>query len=147
MANVLVIAPDALGEVFGCGATGASHCDMGDAVEALVFFGDGTGLDAKRRVAASEAAILGTAAPRFSYEILSSTDWHRRRRVCRSRLPTLSTLQRKMRALRAYGAEMRPQPHSRSPQAVKSLARSRGHSVGLAAAEAFTVVRQIIGRV
>jgi len=38
---------------------------------------------------------------------------------------------------------LRPEPHARSIPAVERLARRRGNSVGLAAAEAFAVLRQI----
>ncbi|GAA4470393.1 PIG-L deacetylase family protein [Novipirellula rosea] len=53
------------------------------------------------------------------------------------------TLERKLDALRAYSAEMRPFPHARSLQAVEHLARYRGSTVGVAAAEAFVVERII----
>lgn len=39
--------------------------------------------------------------------------------------------------------EMRPAPHSRSFEHVKSLAIHRGHSIGVAAAEAFMLVRAV----
>ena len=38
---------------------------------------------------------------------------------------------------------MRPFPHSRSLESIRALARWRGASVGLKAAEAFCLVRQI----
>lgn len=53
------------------------------------------------------------------------------------------TLARKMAALEAYGLEMRSWPHARSPQAVEHLARWRGASVGLPAAEAYMLGRWI----
>jgi N-acetylglucosamine malate deacetylase 1 len=43
----------------------------------------------------------------------------------------------KLAALDAYGAEMRPWPHPRSPEGVAALARWRGATVGVDAAEAF----------
>lgn len=48
-----------------------------------------------------------------------------------------STLDKKLRALDAYAAEMRPWPHARSREAVEHLARHRGSLVGVEAAEAF----------
>ncbi|WP_308916534.1 PIG-L deacetylase family protein [Jannaschia sp. LMIT008] len=54
-----------------------------------------------------------------------------------------ATLDAKMRALDCYAAEMRDFPHPRSARALRALAEWRGASVGLAAAEAFTVIRQI----
>ena len=51
------------------------------------------------------------------------------------------TLPLKHKALQAYDREMRAFPHPRSYEAVDALARLRGASAGLAAAEAFHVVR------
>jgi N-acetylglucosamine malate deacetylase 1 len=55
-----------------------------------------------------------------------------------------STLDVKLRALEAYAAEMRPFPHPRSREAVEHLARWRGATAGVQAAEAFILGRQII---
>lgn len=55
-----------------------------------------------------------------------------------------STLDQKIKALNAYSAEMRGWPHARSIEAVVHLARFRGSSVGVSAAEAFQLVRCII---
>jgi LmbE family N-acetylglucosaminyl deacetylase len=52
-------------------------------------------------------------------------------------------LERKMAALAAYDAEMRPFPHARSYEAVRALATWRGASAGLTAAEAFETLRWI----
>lgn len=53
-------------------------------------------------------------------------------------------LQKKLDALKIYQSEMREWPHSRSIKAVEHLSRWRGASVGLGAAEAFVLGRQII---
>lgn len=52
-------------------------------------------------------------------------------------------LDKKLGALEIYRDEMRPFPHSRSIEGVNALARWRGASVGLAAAEAFMIGRII----
>lgn len=52
-----------------------------------------------------------------------------------------STLDRKLNALRAYEGEMRPWPHPRSHKGIEHLARWRGATMGLEAAEAFMVGR------
>ena len=57
-----------------------------------------------------------------------------------------ATLERKLSALRIYEKEMRPWPHPRSLEAVEHLARWRGASVGLPAAEAFMLGRHLIPR-
>ena len=49
----------------------------------------------------------------------------------------------KIKALEVYESEMRDWPHSRSIKAVEHLARWRGASVGVEAAEAFMLVREI----
>jgi LmbE family N-acetylglucosaminyl deacetylase len=54
------------------------------------------------------------------------------------------TLEIKLAALRAYEAEMRPFPHARSLRAVEALARWRGATVGVDAAEAFVLGRKLI---
>ncbi len=54
-----------------------------------------------------------------------------------------STLRNKLAALKAYDCEMRDWPHSRSYSAVENLAKWRGATVGLEAAEAFMVGRII----
>ncbi len=54
------------------------------------------------------------------------------------------TLEQKLAALKAYSMEMRDWPHSRSMRAVEHLARWRGASVGMDAAEAFMVARELI---
>jgi LmbE family N-acetylglucosaminyl deacetylase len=53
------------------------------------------------------------------------------------------TLDRKLAALDAYAAELRSWPHPRSLQGVEHLARWRGATVGVDAAEAFMLGRQL----
>ena len=55
-----------------------------------------------------------------------------------------STLATKLEALKAYGSELRAFPHPRSLQAVSALAQWRGASVGVVAAEAFVLGREIV---
>jgi LmbE family N-acetylglucosaminyl deacetylase len=81
------------------------------------------------------------------FEVPSSTEW--RVSAGRSFEPTYfvnvsATLEKKMRALSAYASEMREWPHSRSREAVESLARWRGACVGVNAAEAFVPGRMIV---
>jgi len=53
------------------------------------------------------------------------------------------TLERKLTALDAYAAELRAWPHPRSRQGVEHLARWRGATVGVVAAEAFALGRHL----
>jgi len=84
----------------------------------------------------------------LSFEVPSSTEWQ---------APSMSTafqpnwyvdigdtLENKIQALNAYKLEMRAWPHARSIVAVEHLARWRGSTVGVDAAEAFMLNRQII---
>jgi LmbE family N-acetylglucosaminyl deacetylase len=55
-----------------------------------------------------------------------------------------STMERKMAALDAYASELRNFPHPRSRPAIEALARWRGATVGVVAAEAFVLGRMIV---
>jgi N-acetylglucosamine malate deacetylase 1 len=83
----------------------------------------------------------------FSYEVPSSTDWAP---SIKSHLfapnyfvDISSTLSKKLQALKAYTSELRDFPHSRSLEAVESLAKWRGANCGVRAAEAFVTIRRI----
>lgn len=82
------------------------------------------------------------------FEIASSTEWQ-----APGAMPAFvpnwfvdisTTLETKMKALRAYDAEMRAWPHPRSYEGVEHLARWRGATVGCQAAEAFVLGRAIV---
>ncbi|HVC02279.1 MAG TPA: PIG-L deacetylase family protein [Steroidobacteraceae bacterium] len=89
----------------------------------------------------------GTVKTAAFFEVPSSTEW---------RMPGNSTsfapnwyvdisawLDRKLRALEAYAVEVRDWPHPRSMRAVEYLARWRGATVGVDAAESYVIGRQI----
>ena len=83
----------------------------------------------------------------YAYEMLSSTEWAPRA-LGEAFRPVKYTdiseqLDKKLKAIDAYGAEMRAVPHARSSEAVRVLAQQRGFTVGFSAAEAFEVVRDI----
>ncbi|TLU81986.1 MAG: PIG-L family deacetylase [Chlorobium sp.] len=83
----------------------------------------------------------------LSFEVPSSTEWQ----LTGSAPPFTpnwfvdisATLNRKMAALEAYAAELRDWPHPRSRQGVEHLAHWRGATVGVDAAEAFILGRQL----
>ena len=52
-------------------------------------------------------------------------------------------LESKLGALEAYASEMRSPPHSRSKEHIVSLAKHRGYTAGVSAAEAFSVIRVV----
>lgn len=83
----------------------------------------------------------------LSFEVPSSTEWQ-----LPGNAPTFApnwfvdisaTLDRKMAALHAYEFEMRDWPHPRSLRGVEHLAKWRGATVGVDAAEAFVLGRQL----
>jgi LmbE family N-acetylglucosaminyl deacetylase len=82
------------------------------------------------------------------FEVASSTEW----RPPSSFAPfnpnwfvdITATLPKKVEALHAYQHEMREFPHPRSLEAIEALARWRGASVGVPAAEAFVLGRRIV---
>ena len=82
----------------------------------------------------------------YAFETVSSTEWglHTDAGSPPVRfVDIVAQLDRKRAALDCYDIEMRDFPHARSNEAVDALARVRGASAGLAAAEAFWVVREI----
>ncbi len=80
----------------------------------------------------------------LAFETVSSTEWsaHDLRPFAPTWFVDISAfLDIKLRALAAYAEEMRAAPHARSMEGLRHLAHHRGHSVGMAAAEAFMPVR------
>ena len=83
----------------------------------------------------------------YAYEIQSSTEWALLDSPAfkpNHFINISETLEAKLSALKLYGDEMRQPPHARSVGSAHQLSMMRGASVGLFAAEAFSVVRQII---
>lgn len=82
----------------------------------------------------------------LGYEVLSSTEWAASGKdlFAPAYFVDISEhLDTKLEALAAYEDEMRMPPHSRTIAHAELLARHRGYSVGLDAAEAFGVYRII----
>lgn len=80
----------------------------------------------------------------YAFEVLSSTEWaapHAHPFMPDCFIDISAHLTKKFEALDAYACEMREAPHSRSLSHVEHLARHRGHSAGVEAAEAFKVLR------
>jgi LmbE family N-acetylglucosaminyl deacetylase len=83
----------------------------------------------------------------YSFEVLSSTEWGigmgKPNFIPNYFVDISKTLERKINLLEYYDDEMRDYPHLRSYEVVRSLAKYRGATVFLAAAEAFQVERVI----
>ena len=83
----------------------------------------------------------------LSFEVASSTEWQPPGSAPAFQpnwfVDITSHWLRKREALAAYASEMRPWPHARSIEALEHLARWRGAQVGVEAAEAFCLLRQL----
>ena len=83
----------------------------------------------------------------LSFEVASSTEWQPPGSAPAFQpnwfVDISAQWLRKREALEAYASEMRSWPHARSIQALEHLARWRGAQVGVAAAEAFCLLRQL----
>lgn len=84
----------------------------------------------------------------LSYEVASSTEWQPPGSAPVFQPNWFVDISdqwlRKREALVAYSSEMRPWPHARSLQALQHLAKWRGAQVGVDAAEAFSLLRQLV---
>jgi len=100
-------------------------------------------------------AALVAARPRganypariLAYETLSETNWLAPY-LDQSFTPNVyldisATLDRKIAAFRAFASQCKEFPDERSPEALTALARSRGATVHLMAAEAFVLIREV----
>lgn len=79
-------------------------------------------------------------------EVISSSEWGipSERFVPNAWVDITTTLAEKQRALACYQDELRPFPHPRSLEALEHHARIRGTEIGVAAAEPFQILREII---
>ena len=84
----------------------------------------------------------------LSFEVASSTEWQPPGSAPPFQpnwfVDISAQWPRKREALAAYASEMRPWPHARSLEALEHLARWRGAQVGVEAAEAFCLLRQLL---
>lgn len=96
---------------------------------------------------AARPGASGRPARILAYETLSETNWNAPYLTPGFR-PTVFVgiadhLEAKLAALSCYRSQMRPFPDERSAEAAEALARLRGATAGVAAAEAFVLVREI----
>lgn len=79
----------------------------------------------------------------LSFEIPSSTEWNFTREPFRPNIfieLTNRQLEKKVSSLSKYEGEMRPFPHPRSAEFLRSLAKVRGSQGGFSLAEAFSLI-------
>jgi LmbE family N-acetylglucosaminyl deacetylase len=92
--------------------------------------------------------VLGSVVRRvYAYEVASSTEWAFQRFEPRFSpnvfFGIADTLEVKVAAMQIYESEARLFPHPRSPEALRAAAVRWGSVVGVDAAEAFELVREI----
>ncbi len=121
---------------------------------AVIYTHHGGDLNIDHRIASD--VVLTAARPLpgapvraiYAFETVSSTEWAQPpdgSGFRPTRFVDISAhLAAKKAALECYAEELRPFPHPRSHEALEVLARWRGASAGLEAAEAFEVVREIV---
>lgn len=100
-----------------------------------------------RSTAIAARPLPGTRRSLLYYETLSSTEWGRiflgggfEPNIY---IDISSTLETKLKAAEYYENEMKPYPHPRSLDGIKTLARLRGVEVGIEAAEAYHLALNI----
>ena len=83
----------------------------------------------------------------YAYEVPSSTEWafgsFEPRFQPQVFVDIEDTLEQKIQAMESYESEARVFPHPRSPEALRSIAQRWGSQAGMAAAEVFSVVREL----
>jgi N-acetylglucosamine malate deacetylase 1 len=120
----------------------------------LLLTHHGSDVNVDHRVVHQAAIVACRPLPGHSvrellfFEVPSSTEWQPPGSAV-SFAPNYfvdisATLDRKMAALDAYASELRDFPHPRSRPAVEALARWRGATIGVDAAEAFVLGRKIV---
>ena len=81
----------------------------------------------------------------YAFETLSATEWSFGQ-AGKNFEPNFfinitNHIDQKIKAMQAYGGEIRSFPHPRSPKAIKTLANLRGSMAGMQMAEAFSIIR------
>ena len=84
----------------------------------------------------------------LAYETLSETNWYAPP-ITPGFIPNAwvdisQYLEKKIAAFETYESQVKTFPHERSSEAIRALARFRGATVGVEAAEAFMVIRQVV---
>jgi len=83
----------------------------------------------------------------LSYETLSETDWGQPIEpfIPNVYIDVSETFVIKIEAMKAYGSELKRYPHPRSLDVIEALAKKRGSEIGVKFAEAFVLIRELVG--
>jgi len=83
----------------------------------------------------------------YAFEVPSSTEWAFQRYEPTFRpnifMDITNTIEVKIKSMQEYESEIRPFPHPRSAEAIRSIAQRWGSVVGLEFAEAFELIRSV----
>jgi N-acetylglucosamine malate deacetylase 1 len=119
----------------------------------LVYTHFGADLNIDHRITANAVTTAlrpqpNTPRPQIlACEVNSSTEWTTQPSVAfqpNEFVVVSDFLETKVKALECYTGELRQNPHPRSAEGVRTLARWRGTQIGETAAEAFLSVRRVI---
>jgi len=80
----------------------------------------------------------------FMYETLSETEWGYQPFKPNVYIDITKYIENKLKSMKYYSKELKPTPHPRSLEGIRSLARKRGSEVNIMYAEAFILIREII---
>lgn len=103
----------------------------------------------------SQAAMVGVRPIKehkiievYSYETLSETEWNiphvANAFIPNTYIDVTDYLDKKKKAMEHFTTQLTEFPHPRSIETIESLAKLRGSTIGVRAAEAFCLVRRII---
>ena len=100
-----------------------------------------------RAVATAFRPLPNASAKRIlAFDVPSATDWNPSAApfAPTTFIDATATLETKLKAMACYEGELRPFPHARSLEAIRARAVAWGTHVGLAAAEPFELLREIV---
>lgn len=100
-----------------------------------------------RAVATAFRPLPNASARRIlAFDVPSATDWNPSAApfAPTTFVDATNTLETKLKAMACYEGELRPFPHARSLEAIRARAVAWGTHVGLPAAEAFELLREIV---
>jgi LmbE family N-acetylglucosaminyl deacetylase len=84
----------------------------------------------------------------YSYETLSETEWNIPHAayafIPNTFIDITKHLEKKRKAMSFYKTQLKMHPHARSIEAIEALAKLRGSTIGVGAAEAFCLIRRIV---
>lgn len=103
----------------------------------------------KSTMVATRPSVGSCVKKIYTYEVLSATEWQSSS-ATHVFIPNTyvevdkQMLDAKKEAMKIYAMEFRKYPHTRSTEAIDNLAGFRGQSVGVATAEAFCLIREVM---